>query len=493
MIENKRIEFLETKGFRYSDKSKCYEYKNVSVAMVDLKTKDDKDWDLLILDISKFIDSIVTDFKKLTDNKSNSFLAEIKEQNKLKVWVSSPIKIEIKEGHLWSNNVEIADIVTNAKQTLESTIKTLDLNQVIQQSEDLKIITDYIKGNRINLTTPFDNMKKSFTASESILVDMQKTLKAKSEELQEEIYKVRKVNIANEFQVLKDDLKSEFDLNIDLKVFEDFMNTKKKAKVFDLNSKGLSSSAKKQIKEQFDLVANPLIEAKKQRDIVDKEQQFLTKELSSIKTMGTDEELQNSIKELNVIDANIKTLYSNVNNAKSQVTNLMQLVQNGIKANEKNSAEIMQDMDDNIVLDSMSEIDFESDDFEYLLRILERYENNPKFVNMLEKNNKKYRNNITKIDNRIKKLKEKALLESQQPKEGIYKDRDLTDSDLPISTQRADVPRGTIEDGFKVVEIQATLKFKVKENISDKLIVDKIWKMLNDAGLKESLESVEVV
>ena len=346
-------------------------------------------------------------------------IVSIKEQNKAKVWDTRLLTLVPNNDGTFTHNADAIKLaVEKGINVLKENLKDTDsLDDVAMWSDTLNILHTWLEGTRKESTSVFDEVKTSLMVPEKLLSDMKPLLKQKQNELNESIYKVRRINIFNEFQSLEDNL--EFEIEIDFKIFESFADDKKKNKSFDVNTKGkLNAAAKKQILEQFHLVVDPIIKEKMMQEEKQKEQQLLTMQLSKIKTTGTNEELESNIKELNLIEDTLDTYFPNIkDNAKSQILSLNKVIHDSINQNNKISKEQKQNLKDLSFISAISVIDLvNSDDLVSLVALMEDLENYPDLNNMLPANRKKVSDIISSLDIRIQELRDIKLRSVQVPK-----------------------------------------------------------------------------
>jgi len=340
-------------------------------------------------------------------------IVSIKEQNKAKAWNTRLLTLSVdNKGNFVHNANEIKSAVSRGMEVLKANIElTNSLDELEMYNDTLNTLFLWIQGTRKESTSNMDQLKKVLSEPEKLLSDMKPLLKEKIEKLNEEIFKIRRINIFNEFQTLEDESElNECDINFE--VFNSFADEKKKTKTYDLNKSGnLSAAAKTAIKQQFDLVANPIIEARKLSKLKEKEQNLLTLQLSKIETSGTNEELQLSINELNSIEDTLDTYFPNIkDNAKSQILSLNKIIHNAIDQNDRISKENAQNEKDLNFISAVSVVDIDNtSDINSLTSLLADLENYEDLNNMLPKNKRTAKDLIIKLDTKIQTLKQNEL------------------------------------------------------------------------------------
>lgn len=399
----------------------------------------------------------------------------LRDQNKAKVWDTRLLTLSVENGEFIHNADKIKSAVEKGMTVLKDNLKvTESLDDVIMYKDNVNVLFNWFEGTRKESTSKMDELKKELSAPEKLLNDMKPLLKEKEDELNEKVYAVRKDSIISMFDTSAFYIKDEHNIDVNLKVFDSFIELKKKNKTFDLNKSGkLSSAAIKQIEEEFNKYVDPLIESKKQAEIIAKEQSFLTKELSKIKTTGTNEELERSVKDLAEIDISIPQLYANISNAKSQVTSVIQIVNNSIESNKRFEKQTAQNNKDLSYISGFSEIDMDSTVIayhEFNLELLEKY---PDLDNMIPSNKEKVTNKISEIFDRIQELKSIELSKvAPVEKEVIEEHNDYFDDII------ADVPHGTIKtfklnidsvDFIKSLSIQSDNQDDAKKEMISKI------------------------
>ena len=273
-----------------------------------------------------------------------NFFETLKSQNKAKEWDINPINISFKDGKVVHNAEQIKELVEVILSTSNDTLEDCkDMNTIDSLTFHQKLIYNWFIGTRKQLTEPFDKLKKEFTENEKLLKELDTKIKSKKDELLEKVYQKARIEIFKVLQNLSDEVIKEYAIEINLSIFEEFVNEKKKLKSMVLNTKeNLGATNIKMITEKFNMVANPLIEAKQLQELKNKEQRLLSKELNKVVTSGENEDLKASLIDLRIIEDEISTYYSNIDNtAKSQIVNIVRIVENAIINNNKLS-EIMQ-------------------------------------------------------------------------------------------------------------------------------------------------------
>jgi len=408
-------------------------------------------------------------------------LTKLKEQNKLKVWTDNPIQIDFKNGGIVDNSNDLKKAVTILETTLKDSLSsTNSLDEVLMYKDNLNIVSTWLKGCRLQLTKPLDELKKSFTENEKVLDNLKDDIKLKEDSLLEEIYKVRRIHIFNEFQELEDNLG--FAIEVDFKVFESFADDKKKNKSFDVNTKGkLNAAAKEQILKQFHLVVDPIIKEKMLQEEKQKEQQLLTMQLSKIKTTGTNEDLESNIKELNLIEDTLDTYFPNIkDNAKSQILSLNKVIHDSINQNDKISKEQKQNLKDLAYIAAIGIIDTDNSDIVSLTALIEDIQNCPDLNNMLPANRKKVSDIISSLDARILELRNVKLRDVQVPKVEAAE----TPAIYPAGKETIELKQYKLsESDIKFIsEIKISA---VDENVAIENMVNYIANHLAVSGLKE--------
>jgi len=348
-------------------------------------------------------------------------LSSLKKQNKDKVWTDRIINLKVDDkGNFIHNAEDITKAVKSGIEVLENNIKTTNsLDDLALWKSNLKVLIDWISGTRLESTSIMDNLKKELIIPEQLLKKMNDPLKEKEDELNEKIYMIRKSSIIDYFETLSKELEFEIDLN----VFDSFCDLKKKTKVFDLNkSEKLSAAAIKQIEDEFKKFVDPIIEEKRLNAIIEKEQKFLTKELSLILTSGTNEILEKSLIALDKIKMSIDTDYSSLKEyANMQINNTIDLVNNSILNNKRFEKQTIQNEKDIKFLNSLDEIDMDSKVISYLELMLQSIEKYEDLDNMIPSNRDKANKKIAALDGLILELRrfemnKKAPIKKETPK-----------------------------------------------------------------------------
>lgn len=289
------------------------------------------------------------------------FFKKLSEQNKLKVWSNSPIKIGFTDGKLIHNADEIAVEINNLSEFINKNIEQSDsVEDIIVMEAQTSILYKWLIGTRQQATKPLDELKTSFTASEKKLKNID--FSSKINELNKAIYTKRRKAIYDVFQSY---LILNSDLEIDMRLFNDFIETKMKLKIFNLNKSGeLSASATKQIDEQFSLVANPLIEIKEKSERADKERLRLSKYIQDLQ----DFELDVQLKKLNEKILDVKEDYELISiEAEQRFKTEIALINTNIRNRELENKEKVSESADKEIAELISS-------YSYVNRSLEEVE-----------------------------------------------------------------------------------------------------------------------
>ena len=423
----------------------------------------------------------------------NLDIVSIKEQNKAKSWKDRLLTLVANDDGTFTHNADdIKLAVEKGINVLKANLKNTDsLDDVAMWSDTLNILHTWLEGTRKESTSVFDEVKTSLMVPEKLLSDMKPLLKQKQNELNESIYKVRRINIFNEFQSLEDNL--EFEIEIDFKIFESFADVKKKNKSFDANTKGnLNAAAKKEILEQFHLVVDPIIKEKMLQEEKQKEQQLLTMQLSKLATSGTNEELQLSINELNSTEDTLDIYFPNIkDNAKSQILSLNKVIHNAIDQNDRISKENAQNEKDLIILNQIKSIDINSNDIAYLqVGYHDMYKKVFNNSNMLNKNHTEGRYFLDILDTRIKTLKQNELKNIHVPISKVDPIKEDTHNDYFNGVGKETIEVKTQLKQFKLsdkdIKFISDIKISAVDNNSAvAMMVDYISNHLDFCGLEE--------
>ena len=199
-------------------------------------------------------------------------------------------QMSMKEGKVSSNSKSILKVLELLKEGTAEMISTGSLSEITDHQTILKEMQTWVKKCRTEITQPMDSTKSELMEVEKFFNPIMIETKEAIELLKQEEYKKGELNISREFESLI--LEARLDINIG--IFKDFIDVKKKAKTYqELNKKDqLSKSAKDNIREQFDMVANPIREQIAQKEKQDNEYKQFNYNLSKAEDAISIEELR---------------------------------------------------------------------------------------------------------------------------------------------------------------------------------------------------------
>lgn len=413
--------------------------------------------------------NLILGLQKLANaEKSKTFIDDLRKQNKAKVWDLNPIKINLDGGIIKHNAEDIKKAVEVLETTLKTTLENTDRIDVVDGlSENLKVVTDWLKGTRLQVTEPFDKLKSSFTANERVLKDLAAVVKTKKDELLEETYKKARVKIFEELKKLVDELIEKSEIPINLNVFEDFAEVKKKLKSMIPNEKGkLGAASLKQIKEQFDMVANPLIEAKRVAAVKEKEHNVLTQQLSKMTVSGETQVLNETLESLRELYEQADMYYPNIKeSAESQITSTANMIKANIKSNEKASQDAIQKQKDEETLKRFDDGSCGNENIGTLVNLLNELE--PLIIEMVYfkdiANSQwlKLKSKIDKLQNtELEKIRQENTIEMGRDSNPSH----IVDSEVGIVIQEDTQEQKTELKTFKLSETDINFLNDIKIN-----------------------------
>jgi hypothetical protein len=273
------------------------------------------------------------------------FMKKIIIENKTKDYSKEldPIVIKIENGVLYSNNLEIESAVSQIFSFVNENTEELSSDDIQKYIEIVSNIERWIKSNRIEKTKPFDELKKSFIASEKKLIDAKDILKIKQDKDNEDIFAVRRQNIADCIVELIGDLKE--DIEIDVNLFNNFLDEKQKAKTYELNKSGkLSSPARNAIIEMFTKITRPIIDEFEEEKTQEKEHKQFLNIFCKIETKGSASVLKKSLEELQELKDNIDEFYPSVKSSvQMQISQTVNTINKNIEKLENKVSENKED------------------------------------------------------------------------------------------------------------------------------------------------------
>lgn len=350
-------------------------------------------------------------FKSLanTDIGDLDFFELLSKQNKEKVWKHNPIKVSIEDGIFIHNAEEIKSAVTDLVSFADKKIadaKTVD--DVEAMKKQTNIIKDWLLGTRKQITEPFDKLKSAFTESEKSLSKID--FKTKIDALNEAVYKKRRASIIKELEHLinsSEYIKDE----ITMKHFESFIEIKKKIKVFDLNTKlELSATAKKQVKEQFELITEPLVKAKQLEQKTNTEHNNLAIQIAQINELDLDKKISAFEGMLHNVEMSFEVIQAS---AKASINTQIALAKTAIKVKEQEARQKQEaDLDEPIMVQirGINLQDESISSLENTLNLASQDRDRLKSDGLIVEANYILKN----VENRISELKHQEILKQQQ-------------------------------------------------------------------------------
>jgi len=227
--------------------------------------------------------NIIESFALVANINKEEFFSQIKEENKLKKWVTTPIKINFENGSIVENSAEVEKLVLGLEQWAknETTLDNLDgYLDILKNDEDVaRTIEQWFKGSRQQLTKPLDELKKNFTTLEKRVSEVVKVIKNKQLELQEEEFKKR-AEILEEFIISEiSSVKDEQNITLELHLFDDFIDAKRVTKILTSAGK-LSKKVQDDFSKKLNDIVMPILREREQQKLVDNDMQKLTLDIS---------------------------------------------------------------------------------------------------------------------------------------------------------------------------------------------------------------------
>jgi len=225
---------------------------------------------------------IITNFSSLANYKDPAkFWELIKEQNKAKKWSITPVKIEFKDGQIVENSEDVKKLVGLMKNWAENELKVADINTLEKDTEIVREIYSWFSGSRKQTTKTFDEIKRNFTAVENEIKNIGLAFKERKEELLEEEYTKRALAISTNLKYELEQVKLEYGIELDIKLFSDFIAQKRKTKVF--TEKGqLTKKIKDEIKAKVNEILEPILKEREAQKLKEQDLQKLTLDLQDI-------------------------------------------------------------------------------------------------------------------------------------------------------------------------------------------------------------------
>jgi len=212
--------------------------------------------------------NFLTEFKGFGIDPDN-FLVKLKEEKKAKKYSLNPIQFNKQVAETLQRGAE--KMLEFAKEAVENE-KSLDVLKT--KREQIFLVADWIKTGRLERTREYDSLKAEFTKAEKRIKEACQILKDAEEALLEEKYKTCEDAITRAFTIHSKILEEERSIQIPLSSFQHFIELKRKSlSVFTPSEKTgkLSKTALRQIEEEFNRVAEPLIAAKQREEEIQKE------------------------------------------------------------------------------------------------------------------------------------------------------------------------------------------------------------------------------
>jgi len=288
--------------------------------------------------------NIIESFALVANINKEEFFSQIKEENKLKKWVITPIKINFKNGNIVENSAEVEKLVLGLEKWAknETTLDNLDgYLDILKNDEDVaRTIEQWFKGSRQQLTKPLDELKKNFTTLEKRVSEVVKVIKNKQLELQEEEFKKR-AEILEEFIINEiSSVKDEQNITLELHLFDDFIDAKRVTKILTSAGK-LSKKVQDDFSKKLNDIVMPILREREQQKLIDNDMQKLTLDISG----------ENDINKLELMLETFSMRYPNLSDREmGLIKTSIELITAQKKLNEKKEIEYKKEAENESIL-----------------------------------------------------------------------------------------------------------------------------------------------
>ncbi len=297
-------------------------------------------------------------------------MENLRKQNKKKEWDITPIQIEVKGSKIVENSKQIKSIVELMdKHTKDVCRNALDIEEVENTKENISTILAWFKGSRIQLTKPLDDMKKNFTSLEKDMGGLINDLKDKEDAIREKDYQIAEKSIRNELAELIDGAS----VDVSIEVFEDFVENKRKLKGMMPNDKNkLSAASLKSISEQFNLIAQPLMDAKELEAKKTQQSKAFDLYIGGVTLIGSAEHLEANLVSLGQLSQQIDELYPDIKEeCHRRIANSKTTIEGNMRASKIEDEKKANQTHDQVLWKQVEALDKESDDVNILKATLD--------------------------------------------------------------------------------------------------------------------------
>ncbi len=280
--------------------------------------------------------NIIENFALIANINKDKFFSQIKNENKAKKWVTTPIKINFENGIIIENSAEVEKLIVGLEKWAKNEVDLDNLDgylEILKKDEEVaRTIEQWFKGSRQQLTKPLDNLKKNFTVLEKRVSEVVKIIKNKQLELQEEEFKKR-AGILEEFivgEILS--VKDKQDIVLELHFFDDFIDAKRVTKILTPANK-LSKKVRDDFLKKLNDIVTPILKEREHQKLIDDDLRKLTIDISE----------EDSVDKLELILETFSMRYSNLDDSSMGLVRArIELVTANIKINERKKIEAIE-------------------------------------------------------------------------------------------------------------------------------------------------------
>jgi hypothetical protein len=289
---------------------------------------------------------VITEFAELVKVKDPAkFWELIVKENKEKKYSLLPIKVEMKDGEITSNAEQVKILVDLVEKWAYNLSVSDNLDEINKGIKTLREIYVWINGSRKQVTRKFDEVKKQFTDVENDVKKLGELLKNRIDELKEQEYKKNEELLKQYFTEEIDRIKKEHNIDLDISIFEDFIQNKRKNKI--TTKKGLlTAEIKRQIDEKVEQVLEPILKEKETQKLKEQDLQKLALDLKDVNIYSLFlDELEQAKGRLEFLLDVAETAYPNATvEAKMQLKGLLKIAEANIaKVKAEQEKEILQE------------------------------------------------------------------------------------------------------------------------------------------------------
>ncbi|MFT7880879.1 MAG: hypothetical protein ABXS91_10855 [Sulfurimonas sp.] len=258
------------------------------------------------MSIVKAVDTLGT----IAGTTGEDFVAKITEWNKNKAYPYTPIHIYVSQDGVKDNSEDVGKITDMIESHIQDVIKNdLDLDVVENNKKTVAEIGKYLVETRKIQTSPLAKVTKNYTQHEAKFKEFNEKFTEKIDAIKEVEYKKTENAIKKHIEQAIEE--EELDRYLNLDMFKDFVENKRKTKIFTTTgklNKGIKDAAAEAIRVAYEPIKQE-IELKERKQLQTKQFEGY---LENIVAEGTNYVLEASISSLNRLKESVSEYYPDI-------------------------------------------------------------------------------------------------------------------------------------------------------------------------------------